>query len=267
MLRRSTRAPRKAFDWGEAVLPRHAHDTIVYELHVKGFTARANSGVAEERRGTFLGLIDKIPYLKDLGVTVVELLPVQQFDPQEGNYWGYMTLNFFAPHQRLRRARTCARIPGNGARVSRRRGSRCGWMSFIITLRKGDQNGPTYSMRGVDNASYYLVQRRHYRNDSGCGNTTVARIPSRGRWCLRSLRYWAEQMRVDGFRFDLASVFARDIHGNVDTSLPALVHEIGALAAQLDVRASRRGLGHRRLLARARFPRLGLAPVERAVPG
>src|SRR5262249_964129 len=76
-----------------------SHDPIGYELHVKGFTARANSGVTPGKRGTFAGLVEKIPYLKDLGVTIVELLPVQQFDPQEGNYWGYMTLHFFSPHQ------------------------------------------------------------------------------------------------------------------------------------------------------------------------
>ncbi|HKB15815.1 MAG TPA: alpha-amylase family glycosyl hydrolase, partial [Planctomycetota bacterium] len=91
--------PSAPFDWGDAPRPRHEHDTVVYELHVKGFTARANSGVAAGKRGTFLGLIEKIPYLRELGVTVVELLPVHQFDPQEGNYWGYMTLNFFAPHR------------------------------------------------------------------------------------------------------------------------------------------------------------------------
>ncbi len=93
--------PRRepSFDWGNVPPPRHTHDTIVYELHVKGFTARANSGVASKKRGMFLGLIEKIPYLKELGITVVELLPVQQFDPQEGNYWGYMTLSFFAPHR------------------------------------------------------------------------------------------------------------------------------------------------------------------------
>ena len=89
----------RPFDWGTKPPPRHTHDAIVYELHVKGFTARDNSGVTKENRGTFLGLIEKIPYLKELGVTVVELMPVQQFDPQEGNYWGYMTLSFFAPHQ------------------------------------------------------------------------------------------------------------------------------------------------------------------------
>jgi isoamylase len=87
------------FNWGTQQPPRHTHDAIVYELHVKGFTARANSGVPNDKRGTFLGLIEKIPYLKELGITVVELMPVHQFDPQEDNYWGYMTLNIFAPHQ------------------------------------------------------------------------------------------------------------------------------------------------------------------------
>ena len=87
-----------SFDWGADARPRHSHDLIVYELHVKGFTARSNSGVTPGKRGTFAGLKEMIPYLKDLGVTVVELLPVHQFDPQEGNYWGYMTLNFFSPH-------------------------------------------------------------------------------------------------------------------------------------------------------------------------
>jgi isoamylase len=113
--------PAKPFAWDDAPPPRHTHDTIVYEMHVKGFTARANSGVAPEKRGTFLGLIEKIPYLKELGITVVELLPVQQFDPQEGNYWGYMTLNFFAPHHGYAGQRAAARVSGDGAGVSRRR--------------------------------------------------------------------------------------------------------------------------------------------------
>ena len=86
------------FDWGNDPRPHHTSDLVIYEMHVRGFTRRDNSGVPTERRGTYAGVIDKIPYLKDLGVTAVELLPVHQFDPQEGNYWGYMTLNFFAPH-------------------------------------------------------------------------------------------------------------------------------------------------------------------------
>ena len=228
--------PAKTFDWGDAPLPRHTHDTIVYELHVKGFTARANSGVAVEKRGTFLGLIEKIPYLKELGVTVVELLPVQQFDPKEGNYWGYMTLNFFAPHRGY-----AVREPQGEFQQMVRAFHEAGlevWLDVVYNhTAEGDQHGPTYSMRGVDNTTYYLVQPDgYYRNDSGCGNTTRCAHPLVRVLVLRSLRHWAETMRVDGFRFDLASVFARDTHGNVDTQMPALVHEIGAVAAQLDVR-------------------------------
>jgi glycogen operon protein len=224
------------FDWKDSPQPRHTHDTIVYELHVKGFTARANSGVTPEKRGTFLGLIEKIPYLKDLGVTVVELLPVHQFDPEEGNYWGYMTLNFFAPHRGyaiddpLREFQEMIRaFHQAGIQV---------WLDVVYNhTAEGDQNGPTYSFRGVDNTSYYLIQSDgSYRNDSGCGNTTRCAHPIMRALVLRSLRRWATEMRVDGFRFDLASVFARDKHGNVDTDQPALVHEIGALGAQLDVR-------------------------------
>jgi len=228
--------PAKPFDWKDVPQPRHTHDTIVYELHVKGFTARANSGVTPEKRGTFLGLIEKIPYLKELGVTVVELLPVQQFDPQEGNYWGYMTLNFFAPHQGYA-VREPLREFQEMVQAFHEAGIEV-WLDVVYNhTAEGDQNGPTYSFRGVDNTSYYLVQPDgNYRNDSGCGNTTRCAHPIVRTLVLRSLRYWAENMHVDGFRFDLASVFARDKHGNVDTDQPPLVHEIGATAAQLDVR-------------------------------
>jgi glycogen operon protein len=228
--------PAQTFDWGDSPQPRHTHDTVVYEVHVKGFTARPNSGVPAELRGTFLGLIDKIPYLQDLGVTVVELLPIQQFDPQEGNYWGYMTLNFFSPHHGY-----AVRDPIREFREMVRALHQAGievWLDVVYNhTAEGDERGPTYSMRGVDNASYYLVQPGgQYRNDSGCGNTTRCAHPIMRTLVLRSLRHWAEQMRVDGFRFDLASVFARDVQGNVDTGLPAMVHEVGAVAAQLDVR-------------------------------
>ncbi len=224
------------FDWGEATTPRHTHDTIAYELHVKGFTARSNSGVGPQNRGKFLGLIEKIPYLKELGVTVVELLPVQQFDPQEGNYWGYMTLNFFAPHNGYA-VREPVREFQQIVRAFHEAGIEV-WLDVVYNhTAEGDLNGPTYSFRGVDNSSYYLVQPDgSYRNDSGCGNTTRCAHPMTRVLVLRSLRYWAEQMKVDGFRFDLASVLARDLHGNVDTGLPALIHESGAVAAQLDVR-------------------------------
>jgi glycogen operon protein len=226
----------ETFDWGDVRPPRHTHDTIVYELHVKGFTARANSGVASAKRGTFLGLIDKIPYLKELGVTVVELLPVQQFDPQEANYWGYMTLNFFTPHRAFAVEKPLREFK-EMVRAFHEAGIEV-WLDVVYNhTAEGDQTGPTYSMRGVDNTSYYLVQPDgSYRNDSGCGNTTRCAHPLVRVLVLRSLRRWAEEMRVDGFRFDLASIFARDMHGNVDMNQPALVNEISATAAQLNVR-------------------------------
>ncbi len=224
------------FDWSEATAPRHTHDAIVYELHVKGFTARSNSGVTSAKRGTFAGLAEKIPYLKELGVTVVELLPVQQFDPQEKNYWGYMTLNFFSPHQSY-----AGGEPVQEFREMVRAFHRAGieiWLDVVYNhTAEADQFGPTYSFRGVDNSSHYLVNPDgSYRNDSGCGNTTRCAHPIVRVLVLRSLRHWARNMGVDGFRFDLASVFARDTNGNIDIDQPALVHEIGATAAQLDVR-------------------------------
>lgn len=230
--------PRVAepFDWQGTPRPRHAHDTIVYELHVKGFTARENSGVSPENRGTFLGLIEKIPYLKELGVTVVELLPVHQFDPQEGNYWGYMTLNFFAPH-----AAYGVRDPALEFRRMVRAFHEAGievWLDVVYNhTAEGDPGGPTYSYRGIDNTAYYLLEPGgHYMNDTGCGNTIRSAHAATRALVIQSLRYWATEMGVDGFRFDLASIFTRDMHGQVDTGQPPLVHEIGALAAQLDVR-------------------------------
>jgi glycogen operon protein len=147
-----------------------------------------------------------------------------------------MTLNFFAPHHRY-----AVREPVREFQAMVRAFHRAGievWLDVVYNhTAEGDQNGPTYSWRGVDNTSYYLVQPDgFYRNDSGCGNTTRCAHPLVRTLVLRSLRYWAEEMRVDGFRFDLASVFARDKHGNVDTDQPPLVHEIGALGGALDVR-------------------------------
>jgi glycogen operon protein len=112
------------------------------------------------------------------------------------------------------------------------------WLDVVYNhTAEADLDGPTYSLRGIDNLSYYLVQSDGtYRNDSGCGNTTRCAHPITRALILRSLKHWAEQMGVDGFRFDLASVLARDLHGQVDSSVPALIHEIGALAAQLDLR-------------------------------
>lgn len=224
------------FDWGESSPPRHTSKAIVYELHVRGFTARANSGVSSAKRGTFAGLIEKIPYLQELGVTVVELLPVHQFDPREGNYWGYMTLNFFAPHRQY----ACG-DPIEEFREMVKAFHAAGievWLDVVYNHTcEGDEHGPAYSYRGIDNQSYYLLtpDLSHYLNDSGCGNMLRAAHPSVRMLVLGSLRYWAREMCVDGFRFDLASILTRNYDGSVNLTEPALLTEITMIAHYTDV--------------------------------
>jgi len=229
--------PRR--EWSEVPTPppgpRHTHDTVIYEAHVKGFTARENSGVAAAHRGTFSALIEKIPYLTELGITVLELLPVHQFDPQEGNYWGYMTMNFFAPHAGYAVEEPVAEfrdmvgaMHAAGIEV---------WLDVVYNHTcEGDLSGPTYNLRAIDNDSYYIVaDDGSYVDDSGCGNTTQGADVAMRALVVRSLRHWAEQ-GVDGFRFDLASILARDADGAFDpTAAPPLISEIGVLAAQQDV--------------------------------
>ena len=225
------------FAWNEDLRPRHTHDLIVYELHVKGFTARPNSGVSPEKRGTFAGLITKIPYLKDLGITAVELLPVHQFDPQEGNYWGYMTLNFFSPHRDyacgdpVREFQEMVKgFHSAGIEV---------WLDVVYNhTSEAGGDGPTYSYRGFDNRSYYLMNREtgEYLNDTGCGNTLNCAHPVVRALVLASLEYWATAMRVDGFRFDLASIFTRTLTGSVNIQDPALISEISLMGFANDLR-------------------------------
>ncbi|HMQ34434.1 MAG TPA: isoamylase [Chloroflexaceae bacterium] len=228
--------PVAHFDWGEDPRPRHTHDLIVYELHVKGFTARATSGVTPAKRGTFAGLIEKIPYLLDLGVTVVELLPVHQFDPQEGNYWGYMTLNFFAPH-----ATYAAGDPMVEFRQMVRAFHEAGlqvWIDVVYNhTSEGDAGGPTYSFRGIDNRSYYLLEadRARYVNDTGCGNTLRCGHPAVRALVVESLRHWTDEMHLDGYRFDLASILTRPAAGPADWIDPGLISEISAYGYANDV--------------------------------
>ena len=215
---------------------RRTHDAIIYELHVKGFTARANSGVTKEKRGTFLGLIERIPYLKELGVTIVELLPVHQFDPQEGNYWGYMTLSFLAAHHAYGVNDAVSEFQ-EMVRAFHQVGIEV-WLDVVFGHTcEGDASGPTYSYRGIDNRSYYLIDSSgNYLDATGCGNTTRCAGSIVRAMVMRSLAYWAEWMEVDGFRFDLASVLARNEDGSVNTESPALVADIGFLAAFFDLR-------------------------------
>lgn len=213
---------------------RHGSDLVIYEMHVKGFTQHPSSGVPAARRGTFAGAVDKIPYLQQLGVTAVELMPVFQFDPQEGNYWGYMTLNFFAPHDHYS-AHTGARQQCVEFRDMVNAFHAAGIEVILDVVYnhtcEGDERGPTYSFKGIDNALYYLRsdQGDHpYANFSGCGNTLNANSIAVQKLIIDSLRYWHEEMGVDGFRFDLASIFARRGRGPIDHDHPPVFGQITA---------------------------------------
>ena len=212
--------------------PRYTcRDAIIYELHVKGFTANSNSGVTPGRRGTFAGLTEKIPYLKALGVTIVELMPVQQFDPQEGNYWGYMTLHFFSPHQQYACGEAFSEFRSM-VRAFHDAGIEV-WLDVVYNHSSEiDETGPTYIFRGIDNKSYYLLtpDMKKYVNDTGCGNTMRTGHPAGRVLVLESLRFWAQEMGIDGFRFDLASIFSRASDGTMNLHESSLVSEISLLA-------------------------------------
>jgi glycogen operon protein len=221
------------YDWeGDAPLCRPSSRTIVYEMHVGGFTRHPSSGLPEKTRGTFAGLIEKIPYLQRLGITAVELLPVFQFDPQDAppgllNYWGYAPVSFFAPHQAYS-SRRDPLGPVDDFRDMVKALHRAGLEVILDVVfnhtAEGDERGPTLSFRGLDNATYYIleVDRGRYANYSGTGNSLNGNHPIVRRMILDSLRYWVEAMHVDGFRFDLASVLERDESGNVMPNPPVL---------------------------------------------
>ena len=225
---------RLSFTGASECRPRHAWDTVIYEMHVRGFTRRENSGVPAARRGTFAAVIDKIPYLVELGVTAVELLPVFQRCPQERNYWGYMPLNFFAPHSEYSAAGTPL-----GAILEMREMVRALHEAGIEVILdvvynhtvEGDENGPTYSYRGIDNRAYYLLKQddpSRYRNDTGTGNVLHTSNIAVRKMVADSMRHWVEQMRVDGFRFDLASIFTRRADGSIDLDDPPMIAAINA---------------------------------------
>ncbi|MDJ0719599.1 MAG: glycogen debranching protein GlgX [Prochloraceae cyanobacterium] len=212
------------YDWENDRHPRIPYaSSVIYELHVGGFTNHPNSGVSQEKRGTYAGLIEKIPYLKELGITAVELLPVHQFDPQDvrpglKNYWGYSTIGFFAPHRGY-----SSRSSPLGAvdefrdlvKALHREGIEVILDVVFNHTAEGERQGPTLSFRGLDNQIYYILEDNptYYSNYSGCGNTLKSNHPLVGKLILDSLRYWVREMHVDGFRFDLASVLGRDIYG------------------------------------------------------
>jgi len=227
------------FDWETDAPPKHsASDTVVYETHVRGFTIHPSSGVAHP--GTFAGLTEKIPYLKDLGVTAIELMPVLEFNENESNrlnpitgerlknYWGYDPVAFFAPKQSY-----CVGKP-DGQQIQEFREMvkafhRAGIEVILDVVlnhtAEGDELGPTISLRGFENSIFYSLQengRRYYKNFSGVGNTLNANHPVVREFVRNVLRYWVMHMHVDGFRFDLASVLGRDEHGNILRNAPLL---------------------------------------------
>jgi len=222
-----------AYDWeGDAPLGLPIAKTIVYEMHVAGFTRHGSSGVAPSRRGTYAGLIDKIPYLVDLGISAVELLPVFAFDDQDGppglgNYWGYQPLSFFAPHDGYS-SRSDPRGVLDEFRDMVKALHRAGIEVILDVVydhtAEGGADGPTFCFRGLANENYYILadDKSRYADYTGCGNTLNANEPIVRRLIIDSLRYWVGEMHVDGFRFDLASILSRDEQGRPMASPPIL---------------------------------------------
>ncbi len=221
------------FDWeGDRLLCLPSSRTIIYEMHVGAFTRHPNSSVREKARGTYAGLVEKIPYLKDLGINAVELLPVFQFDRQACppglvNFWGYQPVSFFAPHQAY------SSIEGPMGPVNEFRDMvkalhRAGIEVILDVVfnhsAEGDHTGPTLNFRGIDNPTYYILKenRAFYADFTGCGNTLNANHPVVRRMIVDCLRYWVQEMHVDGFRFDLASILARGPSGQILPNPPVI---------------------------------------------
>jgi glycogen operon protein len=230
---KSVVADPRGYDWeGDAPLKRPFSRTVIYELHVAGFTRHPSSGVAAGKRGTYAGLIEKIPYLRELGVTAVELLPVFQFDPQDApqgfpNYWGYSPVSFFAPHAAYS-SRTDPLGPVDEFRDMVKALHRAGIEVILDVVfnhtAEGGKGGPTLCYRGLANNFYYMLEAdgSTCANYSGCGNTLNANTPIVRRLIIDSLHHWVSGMHVDGFRFDLASILARDERGRLLENPPIL---------------------------------------------
>ena len=222
------------YDWeGDKPLNHPNTHSIIYELHVRGFTQDPSSRLREDLRGTYRGLIEKIPYLKSLGITSVELLPIQQFDPQDVpdpnlvNYWGYAPIAFFAPHHAY--ASTTDPIGAiNEFRDMVKALHRSGIEVILDVVfnhtGEGGEDGPILSFKGLENRAYYMLDHQgySYRNFSGTGNTLNANQSVVRRLIRDCLRYWVDEMHVDGFRFDLASILSRNESGQPIQNPPIL---------------------------------------------
>jgi len=222
------------FDWqGDRHLRRGLDETVIYELHVRGFTRSKTSGVAHP--GAYLGLIEKIPYLQSLGVTAVELMPVFEFPtndclghvPERPNYWGYDPLALFAPH----RGYAADSAPGGQVRefkelvlAMHRAGIEVILDVVLNHTAEGNEAGPTLSFKGLENRVYYMLENggRTYRNYSGCGNTLNGNHPIVREMIFHCLRHWVHNYHVDGFRFDLASILSRNRNGELVPNPPVV---------------------------------------------
>ena len=226
-----------AYNWqGDAPLNTPFSDANIYEMHVGGFTRHPNSGVASAKRGTFAGMIEKIPYLLKLGIKTVELMPIQQFDAQDApngmpNYWGYQSLAFFAPH-RSYSSRRDALGPVDEFRDLVKALHRAGIEVIMDVVfnhtAEGGVGGPTISMRGLDNPTYYILDRDNpaaYIDYTGTGNTVDTNETIVRRLIMDSLRHWVLNMHVDGFRFDEATILSRGEDG-APLAIPPLLWDI-----------------------------------------
>jgi isoamylase len=221
------------YEWGLDIRPGISlRKTIIYEMHVRGFTASPSSGLDERERGTYRGLIEKIPYLVELGITAVELLPVYQFDvhdarPGMKNYWGYSPMSFFAPHESYSSDRSLMG-PLNEFRDMVRALHRNNIEVILDVVynhtSEGGEGGPIYCFKGYDRNGYYIRDKNgDYTNYSGCGNTFNGNSPVVRALIQDSLIFWKDKMHVDGFRFDLAAILARDQDGNPLSVSPTLL--------------------------------------------
>jgi len=229
---KSVVADPRRYDWeGDRPIHRPFAETVIYEVHVRGFTRHPSSGVPASKRGTYAGLVEKIPYLVDLGVTAVELLPVFQFDPQDApgrvNYWGYQPASFFAPHHAYSSRRDPLGVLDefrDMVKALHRAGLEVILDVVFNHTTEGGAIGPTLCFRGLANDVYYILDddKSRYADYTGCGNTLNANQPIVRRLIQDSLRHWVTEMHVDGFRFDLASILARDEAGRPLSNPPVL---------------------------------------------
>jgi isoamylase len=275
------------FDWqGDRPLNYPLRNVVIYETHVRGLTAHpsAASRYGVQHPGTFRGVTEMIPYLKDLGITSLELLPVQEFDefeyeertnPHTGealkNYWGYSTIAFFAPKASYAHSDELGRQVNEFKEMIRQ--LHAAGIEVILDIvfnhsGEGDQMGHTFSFRGIDNRIYYMLapERRYYMNYSGCGNTLNCNHPVVRGMIIDALRYWVQEMHIDGFRFDLGSILGRDENGELMDNPPVL-ERIAEDPLLRDTKIIAEAWDAGGAYQVGKFSRWSLGRVERPVPG